>query len=53
VEQYGFHTPRKYNWDAVWKSHLETGYGASRLSKLLNIPVNRISAILNHYKNDG
>jgi hypothetical protein len=24
-----------------------------RLSKLLNIPVNRIAAILNHYKNDG
>jgi hypothetical protein len=53
VEQYGFHTPRKYNWDGVWKSHLETGYGALRLSKLLNIPVTTISAILNHYKNDG
>lgn len=50
VEQYGFHSPRKYDWDEIWKRHLETGYGALRLSKLLNIPVHRISFILNYYK---
>ena len=42
--------PRKYNWDEVWKRHLETGYDAWRLSKLFNIPVSTISVILNHYK---
>ena len=26
VEQYGFHSGRKNDWDEVWKSHLETGY---------------------------
>ena len=60
VEQYGFQRYphhmarvchiRKYNWDDVWKRHLETGYGASRLSKELNIPISTITAILNHFK---
>lgn len=37
---------RKHDWDYVWQKHLETGYGARRLNRLLNIPEATISMIL-------
>ena len=40
---------RKYNWDDIWKTHLETRYGAPRLSRKLGIPESTIAAILRHY----
>ena len=36
----------KYDYDIVWRKHLETGFGAKKLSRLLNIPVSSISVIL-------
>mgnify|MGYP001572798104 CR=1 FL=1 len=36
----------KWDWDMVWQKHLETGYGALRLSRMLNIPIGTISKIL-------
>jgi hypothetical protein len=56
-EQWGFNRypehagrNRKYDWDEVWKSHLETGYGGRRLSKKLNIPLGTIASILRNYR---
>jgi hypothetical protein len=56
-EQYGFERypehkgrKRKYNWDAVWKAHIETGYGHKQLSKLLGIPSATIASILYRYR---
>ena len=53
---YGFHvhpencmkTVRKYDYDAIWQKHLETGYNARQLSELVfpDIPVPSIYAIL-------
>ncbi len=36
----------KHDWGKVWESHLATGFGAHRLSRLLGIPQGSISAIL-------
>ena len=39
---------RKYDYDAIWQKHLETGYNARQLSELVfpDIPVPSIYAIL-------
>ncbi len=37
---------RKWDYDMVWQKHIETGYGALRLSRLLNIPVSTLIYIL-------
>lgn len=37
---------RKWDWDLVWQKHLETGYSASKLSRLLGIPQATIYVIL-------
>ncbi len=47
-EHHGF--KRKWDYAVVWAAHLETGYGACRLSKKLNIPESSISEILRFYK---
>jgi hypothetical protein len=41
-------TMRKYDYDAIWQKHLETGYNARQLSELVfpDIPVPSIYAIL-------
>ncbi len=47
--QYGFRVHqknRKWDWGMVWQRHLETGYGARRLSRQLGIPESTISEIL-------
>ena len=36
----------KHDRALVWKRHLETGYGASKLSCLLNIPIGTIDSII-------
>ena len=33
-------------WGIVWRKHLETGYGAPRLSRLLGVPLGTVSYIL-------
>lgn len=38
--------PRKWDYELVWQTHLDTGYGLSRLSRLLNIPRQSIGGIL-------
>jgi hypothetical protein len=40
------HYQRKYNYDMVWQTHLQTGYGTRRLARLLNIGEPSISKIL-------
>ena len=40
---------RKHNWEDVWKRHLETGYGAVKLSRQLNIPKTSVAYILFRY----
>jgi len=37
---------RKHDWERIWQLHLDTGWGAPRLSKKLGIPVSTISSIL-------
>jgi YHS domain-containing protein len=37
---------RKYNWDLVWQTHIMTGCGALKLSRMLDIPISSISSIL-------
>lgn len=37
---------RKYDYQMVWEKHLETGYGALRLSRMLDIPKKTIEYIL-------
>jgi hypothetical protein len=37
---------RKHNWEEVWKRHLETGYGAVKLSRQLGIPETTVAYIL-------
>jgi len=37
---------RKYDYEMVWREHLETGFGSPRLSKRLGIPVSTINGIL-------
>lgn len=37
---------KKWDYDYVWEKHLETGYGCSRLSRVINIPPGTISYIL-------
>ena len=37
---------RKHDWDMVWQRHQETGYGPSRLSRLLGISRPTVSSIL-------
>ena len=41
---------RKYNWDDIWKMHLETDNGALRLSKQLNISRSTIADVLRYYR---
>ena len=41
----------KWDYSLVWKTHLETGYGAVRLSRLLNIPERTITMILEKCRN--
>jgi len=57
-EHYGFKSfpnhvgqcvKRKYDWDEIWKRHLETGYSGVELSKRLGIPETTVSYILSHY----
>ena len=57
-EHYGFKSypnhsgsmvKRKYNWEEVWKRHLETGYGAVKLSRQLGIPETSVAYILFRY----
>jgi hypothetical protein len=57
-EHYGFKSDpnhscpgvkRKYNWEAVWKMHFETGYGAVKLSRQLGIPETSVAYILFRY----
>jgi hypothetical protein len=58
-EHYGFkshpnhtrpHGKRERDWDDLWKIHLETGYGAVKLSRQLDIPKTTVSYILTHYQ---
>ncbi len=39
-------TPRKYDYELVWQKATETGFGVSRLSKILNISSSTISRII-------
>ena len=57
-EHYGFKSyphhsgpgvKRKHNWDEVWERHRETGYGAVKLSRQLDIPETTIAYILSRY----
>ena len=57
-ERYGFRSypdhsgpgaKRKHNWDKVWRTHLETGYGCVKLSRQLGIPKTTIAYILFRY----
>ena len=57
-EHYGFKSypnhsgpgaKRKHNWDDVWNSHVETGYGPVKLSRQLGIPKTTIAYILFHH----
>ena len=45
-KHHGFVAHRKWDYDLVWKRHLETGFGAPKLSCLLNIPEATIGCIL-------
>ena len=36
----------KYDWDMIWKLHLDTGYWSKKLSRLLGIPETTINMIL-------
>ena len=38
---------RKWDWDLIYKTHLNTGYGATKLSRLLGIPEGTVSTVLN------
>lgn len=56
-DQYGFERypehrglKRKYDWEAIWKLHKETGYGHKQLSKQLDIPTATIASILHRYR---
>ena len=40
---------RKHNWEEVWKRHIETGYGAIKLSRQLGIPETSVAYILFHF----
>jgi len=40
---------RKHNWEEVWKRHVDTGYGAIKLSRQLGIPETSVAYILFHY----
>lgn len=52
AEKYGFKkghkslVRRKWDWELVWNKHAETGYGSTRLSRLMNIPVGTVATIL-------
>ena len=37
---------RIHDWQFIWRKHLDTGYGALRLSRLLKIPESAIAKIL-------
>lgn len=45
-KKHGSGSPRKWDWELVWNTHIETGFGCNRLSRLLNIPLGTISYIL-------
>ena len=56
-ERYGFKAhpencgkTRKWDYSLVWKTRLETGYGAKGLSQLLEIPASTINGILEKCK---
>jgi hypothetical protein len=40
---------RKHNWEDVWNKYQETGYGATRLSRQLDIHKTTITYILFRY----
>lgn len=42
---------RKHDYDFIWQKHLETKFGATKLSRLLNIPSITISRILLNKRN--
>ncbi len=37
--------PRKYDYDKIWTAHIQTGYGAVRLSRLLGIDESRWKSV--------
>ena len=37
---------RRHDYDAVWQTHLETGYGCYKLSRMLGIPRSTVTSIL-------
>lgn len=37
---------RIHDWDAIYQKHLETGLGAHRLARLLNLPYGTVASIL-------
>ena len=41
---------REHNWDDVWRSHIENGYGPLKLSRQLDIPASTVAYILSHYQ---
>ena len=45
--------PKKWDYSLVWKARQETGYGAKRLSKILNIPEGTITKILEKFRDSG
>ena len=46
-KHYGFGThDRCYDYETIWQAHLETGRGASRLARALNMPIRSVSRIL-------
>jgi len=44
------HIIKKWDYDMVWQKHLETGYGALKLSRLLKIPMATIGVVLHKKK---
>ena len=46
LHQRGLPGRRKWNWEKVWATHLATGYGDVRLSRLLGIPQSTVFKIL-------
>ena len=44
---------KKHDYNLVWSKHLETGYGAVKLGRLLNIPPSSVNYILNRMRKQG
>lgn len=43
---YGGKRNKKHDYEAIWQAHLDTGYGAIRLGRLLNMSQTTVSGIL-------